>query len=284
MRTASLFACLCLTLSACSGGAACPEGTFRRGGRCEPLDGIRDSGVSDAGPDAGLPDGAALDGAVLDGAVLDGAATDGALPDDASTARDASFDDAGACGVCPETRPLCDATRGECVECTRDDAAACGGFLCDTRTGDCTDRFAGTADLCAPCVADAECVDGASCVADPDDGAARCNWREDADPGPAGSCPDGARPFGAPLDTTSVDGAAVRVCTLARSSCVAYLDYLAAETCAVADDCGLATGDARCVDADPGAGESLRCSVACVTAADCPSGVSCVAAMGACQP
>jgi hypothetical protein len=77
-----------------------------------------------------------------------------------------------ACAPCAEQsdcshlpgRSVCDTSQGprECVECTRDDDDACQSasgaqLVCDSLARRCTGFSPGSADLCAPCVADAHC-------------------------------------------------------------------------------------------------------------------------------
>lgn len=97
-------------------------------------------------------------------------------PHDAGSVADAdsgvATPDAGPCGMpCSAERPICDAVRGECVQCTEDDDEACDGQtpLCDVEAKecvaclehtDCTDPAAARCieGACAPCTEPEHCA------------------------------------------------------------------------------------------------------------------------------
>ena len=129
----------------------CASGFMMSGDDCIPI-------VRDAGGDGGQ---------------------DMAMSDDLGV--DEGTPDAGPCGM-PCTAPtlLCNATSGECVQCTAADATACGGAtpVCDTTAGACvacnvsSDCASLTAPqcnaathVCEACTADAACMGRATTTA-----------------------------------------------------------------------------------------------------------------------
>ncbi len=187
-------------------------------------------------------------------------------------------------GPRPDSGPEMDAGPGEDAGPLEDggprpDGALDGAVEGDGGPGD--GGPAGVAGLCEPCATDAACVTGLTCVSV--GGAPRCHWLVDAAaPGPAGSCLARGRPFSSQRTLTSESGAEVTVCVAAASSCAAFLDYRSV-SCTDATGCGTGGADAACRDADPSDGEDLRCTMACLTDDDCPTGADCDRAAGECE-
>jgi hypothetical protein len=185
----------------------------------------------------------------------------------------------GACQPCFEQAQcahldglgLCE--DGECIACTEEDASACGTdedgvpLLCDVDAGRCTDLPAGRTELCAPCQMDAQCVAGASCVADvywpmfSTLGEWVCTRRRDADPEDTCSY-QGARSQS--QSATSIDGVTTDFCFYAQSSCAAHAD--------IGKACSANPGNCGIPEVTDGVcdGNSSTCTVRCTTDADCP--------------
>jgi hypothetical protein len=90
---------------------------------------------------------------------------------------------------------VCNTASGACVACTAADRTACGMNVCDGATNTCTTFAAGSAGLCQPCVADAQCAEGQLCVpttfgSTMASAGKFCLWRLDAMAmgAPAGDC------------------------------------------------------------------------------------------------
>jgi hypothetical protein len=172
---------------------------------------------------------------------------------------------------------------GQCVECTAEKASACDGFVCAAQA--CTTLLPASADLCAPCVADAQCGLGgvaALCigtrVGDTDAGSYCLPTLAAGE-----SCVGNHRPFAAAaLDaqgqpSVSIDGASAAACALRATSCQALANYQAAVSCGGASDdarCGVeGLDDGRCRLV---AGQGVyQCTIPCVTASDCVNGATC---------
>jgi len=178
---------------------------------------------------------------------------------------------------------VCDAASGACVACTAADRTLCGLNVCDGATNTCTMFGAGSAGLCQPCVADAQCADGQLCVPTTFGSAMApagnfCLWRLDATGtgAPSGAC-SRVRPYVRAQTATSVDGVSASVCGLALTTCPAINAYRATN-CMTLD----AAGDARCgVDGlDDGLcrmfdAAANRCTVRCSSDDDCRNDTTC---------
>jgi Cys-rich repeat protein len=177
---------------------------------------------------------------------------------------------------------VCNTTSGACVACTAADRAACDANVCDGATNTCTTFAAGSAGLCQPCVADAQCAAGQLCVPTTFGSTAApagkfCLWRLDAmgTGAPGGAC-SRVPPYVRVQDTTSVDGVATMACGLRATTCPALNAY-SSTNCMTLD----AAGDARCgVEVlDDGLCRALDsatnlCTVPCASDIDCP-GTTC---------
>lgn len=202
----------------------------------------------------------------------------------------------GRCRPCIERRscrpypdrPACDRGSGRCVECTADDRQACdaspeGRNVCDPRARTCTSIPPASADVCAPCVADAQCMPGRLCMpVDRGDHEARCFWEEDAPfPGPGGSCRERGRPYSLAQDgQASVDGVRRTTCRPARASCEALADV--GRPCTMDRECGLpdVETDASCATVGP----DRVCASSCTSDRDCPPALRCRSLDDACVP
>jgi len=225
---------LVLALSAaasCGGDDDCPAGSARSGDDCIPI-------VSDAGGDGGQ---------------------DMAMSDDLGV--DEGTPDAGPCGM-PCTAPtlLCNATSGECVQCTAADTTACSGAtpVCDTTAGECvacnvsSDCASLTAPqcnaathVCEACTADAACMGRATTTACDVTGGGDCV-----------ACTAGNE---TPCGANSCNPATNSCTTTARgtigncSTCVADSECVADHRCVSTDFAAASTG-LRCLPLRAGPG------------------------------
>lgn len=187
---------------------------------------------------------------------------------------------------------------GTCVQCTKDELAACavqqGGTTvqnaCHALEHTCTQHELGKTPPCGECVSDAQCMAGHVCVemafgGQPIAGTWYCQPVHDAM-----NC-SGARRFVALASgVVTIDGEVADLCTLRGSSCSAQNDYL--KSCGLGQDnqpvpvdhagepvapsvkgdnalCGLPElEDGFCVEVRPGV---HRCTVLCGLLSDCPA-------------
>jgi hypothetical protein len=186
--------------------------------------------------------------------------------------------------------------KGKCVECTGQKYAAClqgsTQYVCDSANRVCSGTaVALTADVCFPCVSDAQCEAGKICMKQtfddptdsPDQGAIDigyfCAWRFDAASGPNMNCFSTPPYVARDQAHASIDGTAADVCVLAVSTCPALTDFRS-KNCALTgtpDDnqCGFAGAphDGYCVEtSSPGV---YRCTMPCGSADDCKPSFSC---------
>jgi hypothetical protein len=191
---------------------------------------------------------------------------------------------------------------GECVQCTAAKPTACGTdtasgspYVCDSLKHTCTTQKAKSADLCEPCVSDAQCKPGELCVLDTLGAGATaktvgyfCHWKKgDETNGAPTDCLESGRPYAGTLTgVNSIDGQTADICSLAVSSCPANSDFRS-KNCApggTPDDslCGVAAPvDAKCIQAMNSS--AYRCTMRCLSSEDCPAGSSCNTSRGVCQ-
>jgi len=191
---------------------------------------------------------------------------------------------------------------GTCVQCTATKSTACGTdtqtgtpFVCDSLKHTCTTSLAKSADLCQPCVADAQCVAGELCVLDTVGAGTSakavgyfCHWKKgDTVNGAPADCFANGRPYAATVTgMLSIDRQTADVCVLALSSCPASTDFRK-KNCAptgTPDDlqCGVAAPvDAKCIQVT--SSSAYRCTMTCGSDEDCPNGFPCNMARGVCQ-
>jgi hypothetical protein len=228
---------------------------------------------------------------------------------DCEEAQNARCDASGAAGTnacvgCTESEQcaghvgttVCDASEGECVECTGLEYGACGTsgggerLVCDSLSRSCspseTERSSG---LCGECISDAECGEGQACVLqryEETDVGYFCFWQKGGSGGAPTSCLSAeARPYvGTQSMAESIDGVVADVCGLALTTCTAMNQFRSPDVaCApldstdtpVPDDSlcgepGLADGYCREADADV-----YRCTVPCLSSDDCRSPSDC---------
>lgn len=207
----------------------------------------------------------------------------------------------GACAPCtadPQCAdiaegPLCDESSGRCVECDQLDASRCGGNPCRPN-GRCSD-YPSTQEACQPCDTDANCREGQLCVemtyaVPPPERVVGtfCQWRQDATAAdaPNGQCANTrleSRPWARRVVLAeSVDGELADICTLATTTCPAFLQHRQA----VAGCDAPLTGDAACGAPDLNDGlcryqtppTNPRCTYPCLGTEDCAPGSTCPAA------
>jgi hypothetical protein len=204
--------------------------------------------------------------------------------------------------------------KGTCVQCTGEEYAPCKvgstEYVCDSLNRTCSTDVAhkkAATGVCGSCISDAECQTGMKCVDMQFGSPAKdvgwfCQWEESATGAgaPGGTCAN-ARPFfkTSPLlqsdpEVVSIDRENVTICTLAVSTCPAFIDFRSA-----AIDCNTGTAqspvldDGRCgfdYSANPTSDEAsgnqdaycalaatatYRCTMRCLTDDDCISGVTC---------
>jgi hypothetical protein len=193
------------------------------------------------------------------------------------------------------TTPVC--SEGNCVQCDGDDYEACGSnatgtaLVCDTLTQSCSTALEHSANLCDPCITDAQCQPGQLCVQqtydDPNDTPDKgeqnvghfCFWREDSTQtnAPGGTCAN-AVPFFATRTVTSIDGAQATVCGLRATTCTGYKHYSSKPCASPADDatCGdpRFPSDGQC---DQAATDTYLCTTPCLSELDCKPGATCSA-------
>jgi hypothetical protein len=164
---------------------------------------------------------------------------------------------------------VCDVSAGPsagvCVQCTGKQRAACGNNVCNSLLKVCTTNTpVGSAPTCLDCVSDDHCAAGDRCVMETFSGmdlGFSCFPAK-----PAGACP--GVPYATQASLTTIDGEAVDVCMLRRTTC-AGINQFGSKPCAADAECG-ETGldDGRC---DTVLG---RCSVPCSSVVDCPTELS----------
>jgi hypothetical protein len=190
---------------------------------------------------------------------------------------------------------------GECVQCTAANPSACGidaqsgaAFVCDSVKHTCTTSLASSANVCKPCVSDAQCYAGQRCVLDTiGTGASAkdvgyfCHWKKgDTTNGAPADCFGDGRPYAKTIAAMTIDGESADICVLRVSSCVAGAEF-STKNCAqtgTPDDaaCGFAPPvDAKCI---PVTGSSAyRCTMRCLSDEDCPDGSPCDTSLRLCQ-
>jgi hypothetical protein len=205
-------------------------------------------------------------------------------------------DGVGQCAHLDQT-PVCDVDQRRCVECTREDNAACGARVCNVLEGEkgyhsCSEHEAKTTSVCGECVNDEQCEVGLRCVpevnpffSDELTGKYHCLPLE-RELGGSKICEDN-RPFVRPLLTTSEGGDFGTYCRVPYATCTAFLMYgkkpyivpkgeigEGDAVCFSDESCGLAgVGDGDCT--------TLGCTYACDTPMSCPGNDTCA---GVCLP
>jgi hypothetical protein len=179
--------------------------------------------------------------------------------------------------------PVCDETRGTCVQCTGDtEAARCGGNSCRRSDGVCTTTPRGSRDVCDACEADSECVSGQKCIRQMFGGTDLGGFCFIEATAGCGNTVTALRPYRSPTEATSVDGAAGTYCLPPTTTTCAGIRDTQSTTCTTDDDCGVAgLDDGYCPLSGTAAG---ACSYRCSGAFDCGAGLSCGGAPQHCRP
>ena len=170
-----------------------------------------------------------------------------------------------------------------CVQCTGTKYTACEGDagttqVCDSLNNTCTNKAEHSADLCQPCVSDAQCKPGELCVEQKVNGNSLgyfCLWKQgDTAHNAPADCTATGRPYFSAIVATSIDGEDAAICSLRASTCTAMNQY-SQTSCASSpgtpdnSKCGFAPGvDSECASI----GSQYRCTVACLSDDDCPPG------------
>lgn len=208
-----------------------------------------------------------------------------------------------ACAPCAEQsdcshlqgRGVCDTSQSprECVQCTRDADDACQSasgaqLVCDSLARRCTDFSPGTADLCAPCVADVHCQQAPLsrlCVEQRFDGVSVGHFclpkPTAAENGPACRARVTSVFIG---DQLSIDGAQADMCHPSTTTCTGLNDFEQDEF--VGADCGNANGGSDALCGAPGlddgvcvavgqVNQTFHCRIPCSGNNDCPLGTAC---------
>jgi hypothetical protein len=192
---------------------------------------------------------------------------------------------------------VCDA--GTCVECTSTAPGACGmkdgtPLVCDTLKRTCTMTKQHSADVCSPCVSDAECALGEMCVLDTFASASStknvgyfCHWKQgDTAHGAPSDCAAGGQPYvGVVSNAKSIDGEMANICTLRVSSCPALSDFNVTNCAPTGTPndalCGFSPPeDAKCA---PFGATGYRCTMKCASSDDCPGGLPCPSSTFLCK-
>jgi hypothetical protein len=179
--------------------------------------------------------------------------------------------------------PVCDETRGTCVQCTGDtEMERCGGNSCRRSDGVCTTTTRGSRDVCDACEADSECVSGQKCIRQMFGGTDLGGFCLLEATAGCGDAVPSLRPSSVPAEFTSVDGTAGRYCALPATTTCAALRDTRSTRCTTNDECG-GTGldDGYCPSTGTGAG---LCTYTCSGAVDCGAGLSCGGAPQHCRP
>jgi hypothetical protein len=174
---------------------------------------------------------------------------------------------------------VCDTSgaTGVCVQCTGTNRTACDTKACNSLTKVCSPFDAGSAGSCQDCVSDDHCAAGNRCLAEIfPPGAGGTNLGFSCFPlAQNGTC--AGRPYALAANATSIDGAAVNVCTLRLTTCAGVNNFFAGLPCTADSGCGANLNDAIC---EP---DTDRCSVPCITNVDCPSAPSTCSTAGVCS-
>jgi hypothetical protein len=258
-------------------------------------------------------DAAVVDAATDAGAVMD-ASVDAMSPEAGTDATTVCGVCSGSADLCDTDAMVCvQCLRDEdcdgddicsdahtCVKCTGTRYDNCGKatddtpYVCDSEQQTCTKKKQHSAGDCAPCVSDAHCLEGQLCAPQtfgnpPEDVGNFCVWKRSA--APAMDCDAVAPLVKVTLGVVSVDGVIAEACLPRVSSCAAINDVTKdCESVTVpgtADHalCGFTHSqenyvnhedqDGHCVDTDPGAGTSWKCTVPCAGDGDCKSTLTC---------
>jgi hypothetical protein len=167
---------------------------------------------------------------------------------------------------------VCDTSgaTGVCVQCTGTSHAACGTKACISQQKVCSPFDVGSATTCQDCVSDDHCAPGNRCVQEtfpppPATGGTNLGF-SCFNVKPTGNCP--GVPYAQPASLTSIDGVAVDVCMLRRTTCAGILQF-GSQACTADVDCGeTGLNDAVCDT------NLNRCSVPCSSVVDCPTELS----------
>ncbi len=208
----------------------------------------------------------------------------------------ASLCDAGSCSPCQSNADcahlvgttVCDTAAGECVECTIEEEAVCGGTSCNPATRACTTTELGSRDDCEPGAADSECVGN-----DASEPVRRCMPMEFA-----GELREQAyclkrqvagceRPYAVPVVAISISGAAEETyCGIDEQNvtCEAVRDLFQSRSCTGGEDteCGCPRDeDGICTSAGEGGvcrhvgTFDNRCTYQCGNLDQCVTGLIC---------
>ena len=184
-------------------------------------------------------------------------------------------------GICKIENHDAGTTAGICVQCTGTDYEACSGdagvyYVCNSLTNTCSTKVEHTADLCQPCVSDAQCKPGRLCVEQKFGTLSVgyfCFFKQgDTANGAPADCTT-AQPYVSGIAATSIDGEFAQICALRASTCIAMNQYSqtsCASSTGTPDNslCGASAGvDSECTAY--GASQYL-CTVACGGNVDCP--------------
>ena len=183
----------------------------------------------------------------------------------------------GAAGGTPLN--VCDA--GSCVQCTGLQREACGANVCDSATRQCSQFATNTADLCEPCVSDAQCGADARCVQQTIDDRTFGFYCFPLAVGNPGSCAPNY--FILPGSRRTMDTLSSDVCLLRYATCPAYRALIEGDSCLDEND------DASCGGGSEFGGVCIlgpagfRCTAPCNGPDDCNGRAACVAASGTCE-
>jgi len=172
----------------------------------------------------------------------------------------------------PTALKVCDTSGGAgvCVQCTGTSHAACGTKACISQQKVCSPFDVGSATTCQDCVSDDHCAAGNRCVQEtfpppPATGGTNLGF-SCFNVKPTGSCP--GVPYAQQASLTSIDGVAVDVCMLRRTTC-AGINQFGSQACTADADCGEAGLNDGVCDTNLN-----RCSVPCSSVVDCPTELS----------
>jgi hypothetical protein len=185
----------------------------------------------------------------------------------------------------------CDIGSGTCVECTAAESTACEDTACVTVPGatrfTCSSQERGDAASCEPCVSDAACATGRSCVLETFDDEPTewvCLPKQGSGPGETAACSN-TRLTTSTIEAVSADAVSGMFCKPRRTTCAGVLTYgtggatppggTPPDFCQNDDDCGLpGVADGVCVPFD-GNEDTKLCTYPCQVGLDCVTGISC---------
>ena len=187
---------------------------------------------------------------------LEGSATGLCVPGDQPPPQDPC-----AGKLCLSPTASCHPLTGSCVACSEGRECPPGSPVCDRGRGLCV---AQTGELCAPCNADADCVDSSDASAALKCVATDVTFERTCVPACSAenACPAGF-----------VCSPARKVCVPRRGTCTSYRHAIAATACAEAADCSALGVAAH--SGDEGTCVAGRCALGCEQTSDCPGVLVC---------